>query len=37
MAQLNLRKFLAIGQVTKLNDAGAVTGTGTLQFSIHQR
>lgn len=34
MAQLNVRKPLALGQVTKLNDSGPVTGTGTLQFSI---
>ena len=33
MAVLNTRKSLAIGVVTKLNDS-AVTGTGTLQFTI---
>jgi len=33
VAQLNVRKSLALGQVTKLNDS-AVTGTGTLHFSV---
>src|SRR5215472_6796581 len=33
MAQLNVRKSLALGQVTKLNDSGPVTGTSR-QFSI---
>jgi len=33
VAQLNTRKTLVLGQVTKLNDS-PVTGTGQLQFSI---